>query len=248
MTQARSFPDKSSHSSTHRHLTQPEAALFLHIQFLVLQPSNSEIPRSAFATMLSRLLLLPVALAMASPTGTHARSEADSDNPLELLLRYHHEPGSNQTEFSLSTPDKTEFYAHACGDTFEVAGKTVTMSVNERGSGNLVVDDKEYKVVGDRKVSGGVSCTKMYNDQSTVVECSIPWRASFEDLEAQSDDVAECFSGESAARRRSLPSTFGPPLSTSSDVEKRQAGACAWYYHDNVSGMAPRSSPHTAPR
>lgn len=179
--------------------------------------------------MLSYLLLLPAALTLASPAGIYARDKADSDSPSELLLRYHHESGSNQTEFTLSTPDKSDFYAHSCDNTFEIAGKTVTINVDGRGSGHIAVDDKEYKVIGDRKMSGGASCTKMYNQKSTVVECSIPWRGSFDDLSTLSaEDVEECFSEESAARRRSLPATFSSPLaltrSDSSSLEKRQGG------------------------
>ncbi|KAK7427755.1 hypothetical protein QQZ08_005693 [Neonectria magnoliae] len=168
---------------------------------------------------------------MASPASIYARDEADSDSPSELLLRYHHESGTNQTEFTLSTPDKRDFYAYSCDNTFEIAGKTVSINVDGRGSGHIAVDDKKYKVVGDVKMSGGASCTKMYNEKSTVVECSIPWRGSFDDLSALSaDDIEECFSEESAARRRSLPNAFSSPIvlarsdSDSLSLEKRQGG------------------------
>lgn len=173
--------------------------------------------------MLLSLLLLPVILSQASPTSTPAHRDADSDSHPELLLRYHHETGSNQTEFSLSTQDKADVYAHVCGDTFEVAGKTMTMRVNERGSGNVIVDDKTYRVVGNRQESGGASCTKMYTESSTVVECSVPWRHSFEELPAlPADDIDECFSTEAAARRRNLPRAFSSPFtSTHSGIDKR---------------------------
>ncbi|KAH7152104.1 hypothetical protein B0J13DRAFT_255304 [Dactylonectria estremocensis] len=185
--------------------------------------------------MLSYLLLLPAALTLASPTGNYIRDEL----PSELLLRYHHESGSNQTEFTLSTLDKSDFYAHACDNSFGIAGKAVTINVDARGSGHIAVDDKEYKVVGDRDMSGGISCTKMYNEKSTVVECSIPWRDSFDDWTVLSaDEVEECFSEESAARRRNLPSAFSSRIASSHFVsdsspalDKRQGG-CAysvWY-------------------
>ena len=172
------------------------------------------------------LLLAQAALTLASPTATVGTASND-ETPSELLLRYHQELGSNQTEFSLSTPDKKDVYAHACDNTFEILEKTVTMNVNQWGSGNLVVDDKTYKVLGDREMSGGISCNKLYDDESTVVECSIPWRHGFEKLQTLDGDVEECFSGEAAERRRSLPGPFSAPFSSaSSDLVPRQDMGC----------------------
>lgn len=183
--------------------------------------------------MLALLVLMPAVLALAKPLSSHPRSETDAGAPADLLLRYHRDIASNQTELSLSTLDKSHTYSHGCGNSLEVAGRTVSVAVNDRGAGNVLIDAEEYQILGDRQMSGGASCTKLYNDKSVVVECSVPWHANMEDLSAISDDgVEECFSEESAARRRSLPTSFAP--SVVSAVEKRQ-GLCMWFYADNVS-------------
>ncbi|CAI4214300.1 unnamed protein product [Parascedosporium putredinis] len=182
--------------------------------------------------MLALLVLTPAVLALATPLSSHPRSETDTGAPTDLLLRYHRDIVSNQTELSLSTLDKSHTYSHGCGNSLEVAGRTVSVAVNDRGAGNVLIDAEEYRILGDRQMSGGASCTKLYNDRSVVVECSVPWYANMEDLSAISDDrVEECFSEESAAHRRSLPTSFAP--SVVSAVEKRQ-GLCMWFYADNT--------------
>ena len=59
--------------------------------------------------ILSRLVFIPAALTLASPAAIHVRDEpaSSSDSPPDILLRYHHETRSSQTELTLSDADKS---------------------------------------------------------------------------------------------------------------------------------------------
>ncbi|MBE3042269.1 hypothetical protein IMZ48_06755 [Candidatus Bathyarchaeota archaeon] len=73
------------------------------------------------------------------------------------------------------------------------------MDVNSDGGGSVSVNDEKYNVVGNHETSGGAFCTRIFNDNSVVVECLLPWTGSLDDFPTVSeDDVEECFSEESS--------------------------------------------------
>jgi len=84
------------------------------------------------------------------------------------------------SQTSLSVYDGTSLLAQSCSSFLSDGSTSIDFSnVDENGFGNFTVGHNRYLVHSKAKYSGGPICTKRFNHEATVVECSgINWEPS----------------------------------------------------------------------
>lgn len=109
----------------------------------------------------------------------------------------------------------------------------VTFDVDERGSGNLTVGPSTYWIHEHTDYSGGITCSRMYNDMEAAVYCTVIVPAELSISPSTGLDITECNTNHAHSLSKTLKAaTRGLPLRNSinqTDIEPispRQGSVC----------------------
>lgn len=96
----------------------------------------------------------------------------------DIKIFWQHAKSSSQT--SLSVFDGSELVAQTCSSIIAGTPHSIDFSdLDENGSGNFSIGDAKYLAHSNPEYSGGPICTKKYNADVAVVECSrVNWAPS----------------------------------------------------------------------
>lgn len=163
-------------------------------------------------------MALPLALALV------ASAPAQPDNELKMIWQQDKTTQESAMRLKSVAGDKT--FIGGCGNKLDVNGTSISIDVDDHGVGTLDVGDNSYRVIGDRKSSGGTSCTKMYNDEEDIIECTVPWPHDTSKIDTLNDaDTKSCFSEHSLVRRQG---GFGGGLCNGGGEDKTVSRVPGW--------------------
>ncbi|PLN78462.1 hypothetical protein BDW42DRAFT_143501 [Aspergillus taichungensis] len=129
-----------------------------------------------FTKAIALTTLFGASLAAPSPHPKGNEEPENKDVNLKLVrVTVQHEKKTSNTEFAITDPDTKKTLAHMCADS--LGGSTapdafpVAVDIDPTGAGKITINDKEYRVHSKAHVSGGVTCTRMFDDDELLVTC-----------------------------------------------------------------------------
>lgn len=72
------------------------------------------------------------------------------------------------------------------------ASLPLVMEVDGNGFGRLEYAGTIYEIHQSPSISGGITCTKTYNDQSAQVDCVLPWKSDHAHQGSSLDNLDHC--------------------------------------------------------
>jgi hypothetical protein len=130
----------------------------------------------------------------------------------EVFVTWRHELSSGKTALEIQGADKTVL-AESCSSKI---GSLDFSNVNEQGGGSFTVGDKKYEVLS--KPEAGPVCSRIYNGDIAVVECT---GVDYDVPEGVATSAEDCFSHEeNKAAFRSLRSRSDNLQSASAPAEQ----------------------------
>lgn len=83
--------------------------------------------------------------------------------------------GASETELTVLDKANSQILASSCSDHLDLTAfnTSVTMNIDNRGSGHLTFGNKQYTIHENPEVSGGIVCSKIYNDDQMFVACDV---------------------------------------------------------------------------
>ncbi|OBT64832.1 hypothetical protein VE03_06403 [Pseudogymnoascus sp. 23342-1-I1] len=179
------------------------------------------------------------ALAASAPAVLAAPSGQDLKEVNIVIQRL---KGTAETDVAIVDKESSEVLGYACSnkiDSGAFAKFPVSADINEYGAGTITLGTKTYKVHEDPSVSGGVSCTKMYDEQEIYVTCSATVPASLKLAPLSARDTEECFTTDSSPILKSIASSMAAKITTPStpkrsaeesprSLEERQGACGTW--------------------
>lgn len=123
---------------------------------------------------LSTLFGASLAAPSAYPDGGEEPKNKDANLKL-VRVTVQHERHTSNTEFAIADQDTKQTLARMCADS--LAGSSapdafpVAIDITPTGAGSITINDKVYRVHSKAEVSGGVSCTRMFDDDELLVTC-----------------------------------------------------------------------------
>ncbi|KAF5249676.1 hypothetical protein FANTH_4984 [Fusarium anthophilum] len=119
--------------------------------------------------------------------------------------------------------------AETCGSIIHAKYPIDFSDVDDTGSGNFTVGDASYLVHSLPEWSGGPVCSRIFNPQYTLVQCS---NVTWDSTDVVKDKANGCFSDSStdgelqSLQRRSLSHEMH---SRGAELEKRQTACAGWF-------------------
>jgi hypothetical protein len=113
------------------------------------------------------------------PQALQARSFFGDAPIVRLIWEKNLKTGESIT--TLWDDNMNELHAFGCGDGANAGGVSVSVSADQEGYGSLTIGAQAHSIDFRPSDSGGVSCSRMYNDEHAVAECMVP-AASFSEL------------------------------------------------------------------
>ncbi|KAK1641296.1 hypothetical protein BDP81DRAFT_403398 [Colletotrichum phormii] len=133
-------------------------------------------------------------------------------------------------------------HATACGSEATLADMKVRVEADDTGSGVVVLGTNTFQISSGIEVSGGATCSRMYNDADVTVECEVPLGSAVDlkPLSDPSDMIRGCSSSFEHANRMLRLSMFatspvttddatGSHVERDSGVSGRQVDVCPPY-------------------
>ncbi|KAH6888424.1 hypothetical protein B0T10DRAFT_488155 [Thelonectria olida] len=151
---------------------------------------------------------------------------------LEVQLVWRLEKDSGKTSLSAYSSAKGSLVAETCGSTLKADSDIDFSDVNEDGSGNFTVGDDSYRVHAKAKFSGGPACSKTFNQEFALVQCSgVEWTAK----NAVQGNATHCFENDYSSRALESIQRRGQTHEMHSrGLDERQY--CTWYTTTSLVG------------
>ncbi|OBT51394.1 hypothetical protein VE04_10278, partial [Pseudogymnoascus sp. 24MN13] len=112
------------------------------------------------------------ALAASMPAVLAAPSSQDV-NEVDIVIQ--RLKTTSETDIAVVDKESSEILGYACSskiDSGAFANFPVSADIDEYGSGTITLGSTTYEVHEDPTVSGGVTCTKMYDANEVFVTCA----------------------------------------------------------------------------
>ncbi|RBA17472.1 hypothetical protein FPRO05_02196 [Fusarium proliferatum] len=126
--------------------------------------------------------------------------------------------------------------AEACGSIIHAKYPIDFSDIDDTGSGNFTVGDASYLVHSLPEWSGGPACSRIFNPQYTLVQCS---NVTWDSTDVVKDKADACFSDSTtdgelqSLQRRSLSHEMHSP---GAELEKRQTFCSGWFTRTRLVG------------
>lgn len=153
----------------------PVGKFFLYHHLQTHFPNTStQLPN--MASLKTFLILFAPLSALAAPQARAAPKD------IRVVWTYHKAGGdqSGKTTLMAFRTDLSTLLEKSYSNTLNTgnfADTPLTFDVDENGFGTLTYGTT-YKVHSDPEYSGGISCSQMYNEKDTFVECTVPWKGT----------------------------------------------------------------------
>lgn len=158
--------------------------------------------------------------------------------------------GTAETDVAIVDKESSEVLGYACSDKLDsgaFAKFPVSADINEYGAGTITLGITKYTVHEDPSVSGGVSCTKMYDEQEIFVTCAATVPASLQLAPLSARDKTDCFASGSSPILQSLANSMSAKVTAPStkersvedasrSLEERQGACGTWSSYTALEG------------
>lgn len=127
------------------------------------------------ASKLALLGVLPLGLAV--PAGSPG---VPKDQGIQVTIEK--DLGTSETELTVLDRADSQVLGSSCSDQLNLPALniSVTADINNTGSGHLTIGNKKYIIHQRPDFSGGITCSKIYNDGQVFVTCDVyVWRCTF---------------------------------------------------------------------
>lgn len=186
-------------------------------------------------------LAASIPAALAAPTGQDLK---EVDIVIQRLK------GTAEIDVAVVDKESSEVLGYACSEKLDsgvFAKFPVSADINEYGAGTITLGSTTYKVHEDPSVSGGVSCTKMYDAQEIFVTCSATVPASLQLAPISARDKKDCFQSGSSPFLKTIASSMSAGISTTNitersveesprSLEERQGACGIWSSYTRLKG------------
>jgi hypothetical protein len=148
-------------------------------------------------TILAVAWLVPIALA------------APSGNVQNVDIMIQQINATSEIDIAVVSKKTSQVLGYACSNTLKsgsFADLPITATLDKSGAGSLTVGDKTYVIHEDPKISGGITCARIYNDAESFTICSmqVPASLPFTSIDGEKNT---CFnSGEIPSLQRAYSS------------------------------------------
>lgn len=187
------------------------------------------------------------ALAASMPAVLAAPSGQDLKEVNVVIQRL---KGTAETDVAVVDKESSEVLGYSCSnkiDSGAFAKFPVSADINEYGSGTITLGTTTYKVHEDPNVSGGVSCTKMYDEQEIFVTCAATVPASLQLAPLNARDKTDCFENGNSPILQSIANSMSAQITTPSinersveeaprSLEERQGACGTWSSYTALEG------------
>ncbi|KAJ5601794.1 hypothetical protein N7510_011328 [Penicillium lagena] len=149
-------------------------------------------------TTLAVAWLLPIAIA------------APSGNVQNVDIIIQQIDATSELDIAVVSKKTSQVLGYACSNTLNSGAFSdlpITATLDRNGAGSLAVGDKTYMVHEDPKISGGITCARIYNEAESFTVCSMQVPASLPFTPISDGDMEKCFdSGEIPSLKRAYKS------------------------------------------
>ncbi|KAJ5825876.1 hypothetical protein N7474_003014 [Penicillium riverlandense] len=104
---------------------------------------------------------------------------------------------TSEMDITVVSQDSSQVLGYACSNILNsgvFAEKPITATLDENGAGTLAVGNQMYIVNEDPETSGGITCSRTYNDVESFILCAVSLPASLPLTPIRSRDKTSCFS------------------------------------------------------
>lgn len=144
-------------------------------------------------------------LALGASAGVIASPLNSAAAAQNVQVTLHFLKGDNaQPSIAAYNNDRSKVIGHSCSTSLVLGTSSIAFAVDQNGSGNITVGEKEYRVLDDPKVSGGIVCGRIHNDLETVVNCELAVPAALDLTPLDRRNFPECMSKRSANAEEGL--------------------------------------------
>lgn len=166
--------------------------------------------RSSFTIM--KLFTLVVALmplfssALIPPSIAKAR-----DDKQDLTIVYH----KANSDVTVEVLSGGNLVGQSCSSSLSSGAfekLPIIFDVNEHASGNLTVGSSTYLIHEDANYSGGIVCTRMFNQAEAAASCTVTVPANVSMQPLSKSNIAECISDRRNRLAKVLRVASNPPL------------------------------------
>ncbi|KXH65536.1 hypothetical protein CSAL01_11861 [Colletotrichum salicis] len=185
-------------------------------------------------------LFLTVASVAAAAPSLLSRSHWPSNE--FIRVNWHKDNARGISAISAWDSSGQVLHAAACGSEATLAAMKVRVEADDTGSGVVVLGTNMFQISSGLEVSGGATCSRMYNDADVTVECEVPLGSAVDlkPLSDPSDMIRGCSSSFEHANRMLRLSMFatspvttddatGSHVERDSGVSGRQVDVCPPY-------------------
>ncbi|KFY39147.1 hypothetical protein V495_06128 [Pseudogymnoascus sp. VKM F-4514 (FW-929)] len=207
---------------------------------------------SPFKTLNSLLTIMKsfvaiAALAASVPAVLAAPSGQDLKEVNVVIQRIKE---TSETDVAIVDKVSSKVLGYACSnkvDSGAFAKFPVSADINEFGAGTITIGTTTYKIHEDPSVSGGVTCTKMYDEQEVFVTCAASVPASLQLAPLNVRDKTDCFTSGAAPTIQSIANSMfakaaAPSVAERSveeaprSLEERQGACGVWSSYTALEG------------
>ncbi|KAK6218085.1 hypothetical protein QIS74_02517 [Colletotrichum tabaci] len=121
------------------------------------------------------LALWAFSSATAAPLDGAALASQNIQVTLHFLKAEHMQP--SMTAYN---NDRSKVIGRSCSTSLALGTSSIVFAVDRNGSGNITVNEREFRVIDDPELSGGIVCGRMHSDLETVVNCEVAVPASLD--------------------------------------------------------------------
>ncbi|KZF19049.1 hypothetical protein L228DRAFT_271675 [Xylona heveae TC161] len=119
--------------------------------------------------------LLPAALAAPS---LHVRQDTQDVNVVVQYIK-----ATSEQDIAVTNKDFSQVLGYSCSNTLDsgaFADVPISADLDFNGAGNLTIGSETYKVHENPDISGGITCSRMYNNAESLMTCAISLPSSLD--------------------------------------------------------------------
>ncbi|GJC84066.1 hypothetical protein ColLi_06904 [Colletotrichum liriopes] len=139
-------------------------------------------------------------LALGASAGAIATTLNQTITPQNIQVTLHFLKGDYpQPSITAYNNDRSEVVGYSCSTSLALGTSLIAFIVDQNGSGNITVNEEEFRVLDDPEFSGGVICGRIHNAVETIVNCELAVPATLYLLPLNRRNLPECKSMKSAS-------------------------------------------------
>lgn len=155
---------------------------------------------------------------------------------------------TSETDIAVTEATTSQVVGYACSNALNTGSFVdypITADVDESGGGTLTIGSTTYKVHENPEISGGITCTRVFNDVEMYMTCTATVPSSLQLTPISKRDSTNCFQSGSPGLQMTanamLNGAAPPPAGNitarkAEAINKRQAPCGSWTGETQIVG------------